>query len=108
MALHPDAYAGLLGIAVVGDGDDSAVARVVVGEDHLNPHRTTHGAFLFSLAGVALAAAANNPRHSGVVSAVHIDYVHPSTAGDALVASAGGGATAARRPVRGPRRADRR
>jgi acyl-CoA thioesterase len=85
---RPDAFAALLGIAVIGFGEGRAEARVVVTEDHLNPHGTTHGAFLYSLAGVALAAAANDAEHSGVVSAVHIDYLRPSRAGDALVATA--------------------
>jgi acyl-CoA thioesterase len=86
--LHTDAFAALLGIAVTAHGNGRADARVTVTEQHLNPHGTTHGSFLFSLAGVALAAAANDAEHSGVVSAVHIDYLRPSGAGDELVASA--------------------
>ncbi len=87
-APRADAYAALLGIAVEGHGGGRAEARVRVGEDHLNPHGTAHGSFLFSLAGIALAAAANDAEHSGVVSAVHIDYVRPARAGDDLVATA--------------------
>lgn len=84
---RPDAFAAVLGIEVVGHGGGRAQARVVVTEDHLNPHGTTHGSFLYSLAGVALAAAADDAEHSGVVSAVHIDYLRPSGAGDTLVAT---------------------
>ena len=84
-----DAFAALLGIEVVGHGGGRAEARAVVTEDHLNPHGTTHGSFLYSLAGVALAAAANDAEHSGVVSAVHIDYLRPSGVGDTHVATAG-------------------
>lgn len=87
-APRPDAYAALLGIDVVGHGGGRAEAQVVVSEDHLNPHGTAHGSFLFSLAGIALAAAANDEEHSGVVSAVHIDYLRPARAGDTLVARA--------------------
>jgi len=83
-----DAYAATLGVEVVGHGGGRAEARVVVTEDHLNPHGTAHGSFLFSLAGIALAAAANDAEHSGVVSAVHIDYVRPARVGDALLATA--------------------
>ncbi|HWJ08238.1 MAG TPA: hotdog fold thioesterase [Nocardioides sp.] len=83
-----DAYAALLGVEVTGHGGGRAEARVRVTEDHLNPHGTAHGSFLFSLAGIALAAAANDEEHSGVVSAVHIDYVRPARAGDDLVATA--------------------
>ncbi|MCX6399825.1 MAG: hotdog fold thioesterase [Propionibacteriales bacterium] len=85
---RPDAYAALLGIDVVGHGGGRAEAHVVVSEDHLNPHGTAHGSFLFSLAGIALAAAANDDEHSGVVSAVHIDYLRPARPGDSLVARA--------------------
>lgn len=87
-APRADAYAALLGIEVTGHGGGRAEARVRVGEDHLNPHGTAHGSFLFSLAGIALAAAANDDEHSGVVSAVHIDYLSPARAGDDLVATA--------------------
>lgn len=87
-APRPDAYAVFLGVEVTGYGGGRAQARVEVGEDHLNPHGTAHGSFLFSLAGIALAAAANDDEHSGVVSGVHIDYVRPARPGDLLVATA--------------------
>ncbi|WP_418062929.1 PaaI family thioesterase [Pimelobacter simplex] len=83
-----DAFAATLGVAVTSHGGGRAEARVVVTGDHLNPHGTAHGSFLFSLAGIALAAAANDAEHSGVVSAVQIDYVRPARAGDTLVATA--------------------
>ena len=83
-----DAYAALLGIDVTGYGGGRSQARVRVTDHHLNPHGTAHGSFLFSLAGIALAAAANDDEHSGVVSAVHIDYVRPARPGDDLVATA--------------------
>ncbi|UUW87960.1 hotdog fold thioesterase [Pimelobacter simplex] len=88
MSAPRDAYAATLGVDVTGHGGGRAEARVVVTGDHLNPHGTAHGSFLFSLAGIALAAAANDAEHSGVVSAVQIDYVRPARPGDALVASA--------------------
>jgi len=85
---QPDAFARLLGITVTRLGAGQAQAALTVGPDHLNPHGTAHGALIYSLAGVALAAAANDDEHSGVVSAVHIDYLHPAMAGDALLARA--------------------
>jgi acyl-CoA thioesterase len=88
MSVPRDAYAATLGVDVVGHGGGRAEARVTVTDDHLNPHGTAHGSFLFSLAGIALAAAANDAEHSGVVSAVHVDYVRPARVGDALVATA--------------------
>ncbi|MFW6870035.1 hotdog fold thioesterase [Nocardioides sp. CPCC 206347] len=83
-----DAYAAFLGVDVIGHGGGRAEATVVVSEDYLNPHGTAHGSFLFSLAGIALAAAANDDEHSGVVSAVQIDYLRPARPGDTLVARA--------------------
>lgn len=83
-----DSFAATLGVDVLGYGGGRAEARVSITDDHLNPHGTAHGAFLFSLAGIALAAAANDAEHSGVVSAVHVDYVRPARVGDALVATA--------------------
>jgi acyl-CoA thioesterase len=85
---HPDAYADFLGITVTGHSGGRADASLEVAAHHLNPHGTAHGALLYSLAGVALAAAANDAEHSGVVSAVQIDYVRPARLGDALVAHA--------------------
>jgi acyl-CoA thioesterase len=84
----PDAFADLLGISVTRHGGGRADAALDIAEQHLNPHGTAHGALLYSLAGVALAAAANDDEHSGVVSAVTIDYVRPARLGDALVARA--------------------
>lgn len=82
-----DAYAGYLGVAVTQYGGGHAEATVTVAAHHLNPHRTAHGSFLFSLAGIALAAAANDDEHSGVVSSVHIDYLSPAREGDELLAT---------------------
>lgn len=83
-----DAYARHLGVEITQLGGGHAESRVTVTGDHLNPHGTTHGAFLFSVAGIALAAAANNDTHSGVVSNVAIDYLRPVREGDELVARA--------------------
>jgi acyl-CoA thioesterase len=83
-----DAYARFLGVEITQLGGGHAESRVTVTENHLNPHGTTHGAFLFSVAGIALAAAANNDTHSGVVSHVAIDYLRPVRVGDELVATA--------------------
>lgn len=83
-----DAYARYLGVEITQHGGGHAESRVTVTENHLNPHGTGHGAFLFSVAGIALAAAANNDTHSGVVSGVQIDYLRPVRAGDVLIGDA--------------------
>lgn len=83
-----DRYAQFLGIEVTGHGGGHAVSTVTVTEDHLNPHETTHGAFVFALVGTAVAAAANDDEHTGVASAIHIDYLRPTRLGDTLRAEA--------------------
>ncbi|MGW1682276.1 PaaI family thioesterase [Saccharopolyspora sp. NPDC002376] len=83
-----DPYAHHLGIAVTGHGGGRAEATVTVSPGHLNPHGTAHGAFIVTVAGAALAAAANDAEHSGVVSAIHIDYLRPACLGDHLIAVA--------------------
>ncbi|TWS26415.1 hotdog fold thioesterase [Tsukamurella sputi] len=83
-----DRYAKFLGIEVTGHGGGRAVATATVTEDHLNPHETAHGAFVFAMAGTAVAAAANDDEHTGVASAIHIDYLRPTRLGDALRAEA--------------------
>jgi acyl-CoA thioesterase len=87
-SVHPDTFAALLGIAVQRIADGMVEAAVTVGPHHLNPHGTAHGALIYAVGGIALAAAANDTEHSGMVSAVHIDYVRPAKMGDHLVARA--------------------
>jgi acyl-CoA thioesterase len=87
-AVRPDTFAALLGISVERIAPGVAEAEVTIGPHHLNPHGTAHGAVIYTVGGIALAAAANDTEHSGVVSAVHIDYVRPATLGERLVARA--------------------
>jgi acyl-CoA thioesterase len=83
-----DRYAQHLGIEVTGHGGGRAESTVTVTEDHLNPHHTTHGAFIFAVVGTAVAAAANDDEHTGVASSIHIDYLRPTRLGDRLRAEA--------------------
>jgi len=85
---HPDTFAALLGVAITRPDAGCAEASLTVGPHHLNPHGTAHGALLYSLGGIALAAAANDAVHSGLVSAVHVDYLRAARMGDRLVAHA--------------------
>ena len=87
-AVRPDTFAALLGIETRRLADGVAEAEVTVGPDHLNPHGTAHGTLLYALGGIALAAAANDEQHSGLVSSVHVDYLRPAHRGDRLVARA--------------------
>lgn len=94
-----DHYARHLGIDVQNFGNGAATATLTVGPDHLNPHDTAHGALMFSVVGAALAAAANNATHSGVMSSIHIDYLAPAHEGDTLVAEATLGERLAREDI---------
>lgn len=94
-----DHYARHLGIDVRNFGNGEATATLTIGPDHLNPHGTAHGALMFSVVGAALAAAANNDTHSGVVSSIHIDYLAPAREGDELVAAASVGERLAREDI---------
>ena len=85
---HPDTFAALLGVAITRPAPGCAEASLTVAPHHLNPHGTAHGALIYSLGGIALAAAANDPTHTGVVTAAHIDYLTPAHMGDRLVARA--------------------
>jgi acyl-CoA thioesterase len=83
-----DPFRDFLGAIVTRNGDGTVTARLDVRPEHLNPHGTVHGVVLYAVAGVAIAALANDGVHSGVVSAVHLDYLRPAQAGDLLAAVA--------------------
>ena len=84
--LGQDTFAEFIGATVVRLEPGLAQARLVIGEHHLNPHGTAHGAVLYSLAGVAIAASINDDVTSGIVWSASIDYVSPARLGDELVA----------------------
>ena len=88
MCATKDHFADYLGVRVERMGPGCAKASITIDKRHLNLHGTAHGAFLFGVVGTALAAAANDDEYSGVVSAVHIDYVSPAHVGDELIATA--------------------
>ena len=43
-----------------------------------------HGAVFYAVAGAAVAAAANDEEHSGIVSSVLVEYLRPAAIGDVL------------------------
>lgn len=85
--LLPDVFAEHLAAEVTRLGDGAAQARLVVAAEHLNPHGTAHGAVVYAVAAVALAAAANDETRSGIARTVVIDHLAPARLGDALVAT---------------------
>jgi acyl-CoA thioesterase len=81
-----DEFAALLGIAVTRRGSGHTVAVLTTAEQHANPHGTVHGAVFYAVAGAAVAAAANDDEHSGIVSSVLVEYLQPASIGDTLFA----------------------
>ncbi len=57
--IENDAFARLLGIRLVESRDDFAICEMQLTDDHLNGLGTPHGAVIFAIADVALAAACN-------------------------------------------------
>ena len=79
-----DEFAALLGIGVARLGPGHAVATLQTDRHHANPHGTVHGAVFYAVAGAAVAAAANDDDHSGIVSSVLVEYLRPAAIGDLL------------------------
>ena len=76
-----DRLAKHLGIELMQVGEGSALARMVVGDQHLNSLGTVHGGAIFSLADYAFAAACNSYGTVAVAINVSISYVQAVTGG---------------------------
>jgi acyl-CoA thioesterase len=81
-----DEFAALLGIGVERRGPGHTVAVLTTDARHANPNGTVHGAVFYAVAGAAVAAAANDARHSGIISSVLVEYLQPAAIGDPLFA----------------------
>jgi acyl-CoA thioesterase len=86
--LGRDEFAASLGIEVERRGPGHTVARLATEDRHANPHGTVHGAVFYAVAGAAIAAAANDEEHSGIISSVLVEYLQPAAVGDELRAEA--------------------
>jgi acyl-CoA thioesterase len=95
----PDAFAALLGIEVARRGAGHTVATLQTDDRHANPHRTVHGAVFYAVCGAAVAAAANDETHSGVISSVLVEYLQPAAIGDELFAEVTREASTAREDI---------
>ena len=95
----PDAFATLLGIEVTRREPGHTVAVLHTGPDHANPHGTVHGAVFYTVAGAAVAAAANDDAHSGIISSVLVEYLQPAALGDELWAEVVREATTGREDI---------
>ena len=92
-----DEFAAFLGIEVTRQGPGHTVAALTTTEQHANPHGTVHGAVFYAVAGAAIAAAANDAEHSGIITSVSVEYLQPASIGRrALRRGAAGGFDRAR------------
>jgi acyl-CoA thioesterase len=96
---RPDAFAALLGIEVTRRGAGHTVATLATDERHANPHDTVHGAVFYAVCGAAVAAAANDDTHSGIISSVLVEYLQPAAIGDELFAEVSRDASTEREDV---------
>jgi acyl-CoA thioesterase len=81
-----DEFAAHLGIDVVRRGPGRTMATLATEAHHANPHGTVHGSVFYAVAGAAVAAAANDDEHSGIISSVLVEYLQPAAIGDVLFA----------------------
>jgi acyl-CoA thioesterase len=79
-----DEFAALLGIDVTRQGSGRTTAVLATKEQHANPHGTVHGAVFYAVAGAAVAAAANDAEHSGIITSVSVEYLQAGAIGDQL------------------------
>jgi acyl-CoA thioesterase len=98
-APRPDAFAAHLGITVTRLGPGHTASTLVTTAAHANPHGTVHGAVFYAVAGAAVAAAANDDEHSGIISSVLVEYLQPAAIGDALHAEVRRTVTTAREDI---------
>jgi acyl-CoA thioesterase len=94
-----DEFAALLGIAVTRRAPGHTVAVLTTTAQHANPHGTVHGAVFYAVAGAAVAAAANDDEHSGIISSVLVEYLQPASIGDDLYAEVERTASTAREDI---------
>lgn len=86
--LRKDPFAQFLGIELLEVGKGTATAEVVVSENLLNAHGTTHGGVIFSLADVVFAVASNSYGKTSVALSMNIGFLAASWKGTRLRATA--------------------
>jgi acyl-CoA thioesterase len=77
-----DSYAGLLGIEVLSAENGTAVTRLVLNAEHMNGAHTAHGGAVFSLADVAIGAAACSRGRAALVTNATISFMRPGVSGE--------------------------
>ena len=83
-----DLFAGKTGVELIEIKEGYSKARLVITEEHLNAGHRTQGGALFTLADLALAAAANSPGVLSFSLSSNITFLRGSGVGDTLYAEA--------------------
>ena len=83
-----DLFAGKTGVELIEIKEGYSKARLVITEEHLNAGHRTQGGALFTLADLALAAAANSHGVLSVSLSSNITFLRGSGVGDTLYAEA--------------------
>lgn len=83
-----DFFAAKAGIELIETGEGHARTRLLVTEQHLNAGGCTQGGALFTLADLALAAAANSHGTLALSLSTNITFLRSSQVGDTLYAEA--------------------
>ncbi|RXT08804.1 PaaI family thioesterase [Ammoniphilus sp. CFH 90114] len=86
--LRNDPFAQYLGVELIEVGEGTATAEVVVRDNLLNAHGTTHGGVVFSLADVVFAVASNSYGKTSVALSMNIGFLAASWKGTKLRATA--------------------
>lgn len=86
--LRNDPFAQFLGVELLEVGEGKATAEVIVRENLLNAHGTTHGGVVFSLADVVFAVASNSYGKTSVALSMNIGFLAASWKGTRLRATA--------------------
>lgn len=96
--IRKDAFANWLGATIETIEPGYSRVSLTVSDTMLNFHSMTHGGLVFALGDIAFAAASNAHGQVALALNVAISFLHPTKAGDHLVAEARevhlGGATA--------------
>jgi acyl-CoA thioesterase len=83
-----DNFKELLGIQVLEVKEFYAKMQMKITKDHVNFHGFTHGGAIFALADCAFAEAVNFGGKVAVAVQVSINFLRPTSEGDALTAEA--------------------
>ena len=83
-----DIFAGKAGVELIEIKEGYGKTRLVITEEHLNAGRRTQGGALFTLADLALAAAANSHGVLAFSLSTNITFLRSSGLGDTLYAEA--------------------